>query len=64
MICLPIMIVKIMNNEGQRLQHFANMGCRASTEAYACRDKFKTYFCVGDGEVSWQYGTVQQGLAV
>ena len=46
-------------HEGQGLQHFANMGSRASTEAYACRDKFKTYFCVGDGEVSWQYGTVQ-----
>ncbi len=47
-------------HEIQGLQHFANMGCRASMQAYACRDKFKAYFCVGDGEVSWQYATVQR----
>lgn len=43
------------------LQHIMNMGCRASVHAYAVRDKFKAYFCVGDGEVPWQYTTVQRG---
>ena len=48
--------------EYQALQHFTNMGCRASSYAYVLRDKFKLYFCMGDGEVSWQYTTVQRGL--
>ncbi len=30
-------------------------------QAHACRDKFKADFCAGDGEVSWQYATVQRG---
>lgn len=59
------------NDEGETdqhevhgLQHIPNMGCRASMQAYACRDKFKAYFCMGDGEVPWQYATVQRGTAV
>ena len=48
--------------EYQALQNFTNMGCRASSYAYVVRDKFKLYFCMGDGEVPWQYTTVQRGL--
>ena len=48
-------------HESNSLQNIMNMGCRASADAYAVRDKFKAYFCLGDGEVLWQYDTVQRG---
>ena len=48
--------------EYQAMQNLTNMGCRESADAYSVRDKFKVYFCMGDGEVQWQYTTVQRGF--
>lgn len=39
--------------EYQATQNFTNMGCRASADAYAVGDKFKVYFCMGDGPTAY-----------